>query len=117
MSLAGPATRVAVGVAGVSMMADAVYKYVYAEVDQYTVGEFMLGASMTLSAIVLPCGLRIVPIAVTPVMAPPSGSKTRKLLEARAEPLAHYLQETPATIIADCGRVSSATSLLPLLQH
>lgn len=51
------------------------------------------------------------------VMAPPSGSKTRKLLEARAEPLAHYLQETPATIIADCGRVSSATSLLPLLQH
>ncbi|MGH1489766.1 MAG: hypothetical protein ACRBK7_10280 [Acidimicrobiales bacterium] len=56
------------------------------------------------------------PGGVPVVVAPPSSSKTTKLLDARAVPLARYLQETPATIVADCGRVSPATNLLPILE-
>ncbi len=56
------------------------------------------------------------PGGVPVVVAPPSSSKTAKLLDARAQPLAHYLDETPATIVADCGRVSPDTSLLPILE-
>ncbi len=51
------------------------------------------------------------------VVAPPSGSKTGKLLDARARPLAHYLRAAPATVMADCGRISSATPLAPLLER
>jgi hypothetical protein len=56
------------------------------------------------------------PGGVPVIVAPPSSSKTSKLLEARAGPLARYLDDVPATIVADCGRVSPTTSLLPLLK-
>ena len=51
------------------------------------------------------------------VFAPPSSSKTGKLLDAKARLLSQYLQETPATVIADCGRVASTTPLLPILER
>ncbi len=51
------------------------------------------------------------------VFAPPSSSKTGKLLAAKALPLSHYLQETTATVLADCGRVTAGTPLRPVLER
>jgi hypothetical protein len=50
------------------------------------------------------------------VVAPPSGSKMGKLLAARSGSLADYLWEVPATVIADCGRISVDTPLRPVLE-
>ncbi len=55
------------------------------------------------------------PGGVPVVVAPPSNSKIIKLVEARADPLAHYLAAAPITAIVDCGRISTVTSLKPLL--
>jgi hypothetical protein len=57
------------------------------------------------------------PGGVPVVVAPPSNSKIMKLVEARAEPLAQYLADAPATAVVDCGRISSATALKPVLAH
>ena len=50
------------------------------------------------------------------VVAPPSGSKTAKLLTARSGSLADFLYHLPATVIADCGRIGADTPLFPLLE-
>lgn len=50
------------------------------------------------------------------VVAPPSGSRVTKLLGARATALAVYLRDTPATVVADCGRISVDTPLRPVLE-
>lgn len=50
------------------------------------------------------------------VVAPPSGSRVMKLLGARATALAAYLRDTPATVVADCGRISVDTPLRPVLE-
>ncbi len=50
------------------------------------------------------------------VVAPPSGSRVTKLLAARAAPLATYLRETEATVVADCGRIAVDTPLRPVLE-
>lgn len=50
------------------------------------------------------------------VVAPPSGSRVMKLLGARASALAAYLRDTPATVVADCGRISVDTPLRPVLE-
>lgn len=50
------------------------------------------------------------------VVAPASSAKTGKLIEARALPLAHYLATVPATVIADCGRISATAPHRPLLE-
>ncbi len=55
------------------------------------------------------------PGGVPVVVAPPSNSKIIKLVEARADPLAHFLADAPVTAIVDCGRISTTTSLQPLL--
>lgn len=51
------------------------------------------------------------------VMAPASGSKTAKLVEAKADELARFLSSTPATVIADCGRLTGDGGHLPFLQR
>lgn len=55
------------------------------------------------------------PGGVPVIVAPASNSKTSKLLEARAAPMAAYLAEVDATVVVDCGRISSLTSLRPVL--
>ena len=57
------------------------------------------------------------PGGVPVVVAPPSNSKIVKLVDARAEPLAQYLADAPVTAVVDCGRISSATALKPVLAH
>ncbi len=49
------------------------------------------------------------------VMAPASGAKTAKLVEAKADQLAHFLAATPATVLADCGRITADGPHLPVL--
>ncbi len=50
------------------------------------------------------------------VVAPPSGSRVTKLLGARAPSLASYLQEIPATVVVDGGRIAVDTPLRPVLE-
>ncbi len=57
------------------------------------------------------------PGGVVAVVAPPSGSKITKLLTAKAEPLARYLKTSPETIIADCGRISATSPVIPVLRQ
>lgn len=57
------------------------------------------------------------PGGVVSVVAPPSGSKITKLLNAKAEPLAEYLKASPETVIADCGRISSISPVIPVLRQ
>jgi hypothetical protein len=73
MSYAWPIARATIGVAGVAMMADAVYNYVYEQVNEYSTQQFALGASMVLGAIALPCQ-KPVPTVVTPILGPPSAN-------------------------------------------
>ncbi|MEM7273167.1 MAG: hypothetical protein AAF547_08825 [Actinomycetota bacterium] len=57
------------------------------------------------------------PGGVPVVIAPLSGSKVGKLLQAKVDPLAHHLKATPETVIADCGRISTTSPVLPILRH
>lgn len=50
------------------------------------------------------------------VVAPPSGSKTGKLVAARSRSLADYLYRLPATVVVDCGRIGADTPLRPVLE-
>jgi hypothetical protein len=51
------------------------------------------------------------------VLAPASGSKTAKLVEAKADELARFLAAAPATVVADCGRLAGDSPHLPVLQQ
>lgn len=55
------------------------------------------------------------PGGIPVVVAPPSGSKTSKLLDARSALMARYLAEVEATVLVDCGRISSASPVIPVL--
>jgi hypothetical protein len=55
------------------------------------------------------------PGGVPVVVAPPSGSRTAKLLDARVGVLARFFDQAEATVVVDGGRIDPLTPLLPIL--
>lgn len=55
------------------------------------------------------------PGGVAAIVAPHSGSKVNKLLSAKADTLAEHLKNSTETVLADCGRISTDSPVIPIL--